>query len=82
MYTQRQVKAADEAKRLYQHLGMPGYRKFFQALKYNHIKNCPLTVEDARRAIQIYGPDIAHLKGKGTRPKAGAIEIRGLTPLP
>ena len=77
MYTQRQVNAADQAKTLYQHLGMPGYRIFFQALEHNHIKNCPLTVEDARRAIKIYGPDIAHLKGKGTRPRAGRIEIRG-----
>ena len=61
---------------------MPGYNKFFKALEHNHIKNCPLTVEDAKRAVKIYGPDIAHLKGKGTRPKAGRIAIRGLTPLP
>ena len=82
LFTRRQVEAANEAKKLYQHLGMPGYRKFFQMLKYNHIKKCPLTLDDARRALKIYGPDIAHLKGKGTRPTAGRIEIRGLTPLP
>ena len=82
LFTKRQVDSADLARRLYQHLGMPGYRKFFQMIKHNHIKNCPLTLDDARRALKIYGPDIAHLKGKGTRPKAGRIEIRGLTPLP
>ena len=33
LYTNRQLKQADEAKRLYEHLGMPGYRrKFFRAL--------------------------------------------------
>ena len=37
--------------------------------------------EDAKRALKIYGPDIGHLKGKTTRPKAGKIEIRDLTPL-
>ena len=37
--------------------------------------------EDAKRALKIYGPDIGHLTGKTTRPKAGKIEIRDLTPI-
>ena len=81
-FTKRQLDSVDKAKQLYQHLGMPGYRKFFRMLEHNHIANCPITPDDARRALKIYGPDIAHLKGKETRPKAGRIEIRGLTPLP
>ena len=82
LFTRRQIDAADQAKQLYQHLGMPGYRRFFRMLQHNHIANCPVTLEDAKRALTIYGPDIAHLKGKGTRLKAGRIEIRGLTPQP
>ena len=82
LYTRRQLKAADDARKLYQHLGMPGYRKFFEMLKHNHITDCPITVEDGKRALKIYGPDIAHVKGKTVRPRAGKIEITGLTPLP
>ena len=82
LFTKRQIDAADTAKQLYQHLGMPGYRKFFRMLQQNHIRNCPVTTEDARRAIKIYGPELAHLKGKGTRPKAGQIEIGDLIQLP
>ena len=34
--------------------------------------NCPITVEDAKRAFHIYGPDVATLRGKMIRrtPKA------------
>jgi hypothetical protein len=31
------------------------------------IRNCPVTADDARRALTIYGPDIAALKGKTTK---------------
>ena len=38
LYTNRQLKQADEAKRLYEHLGMPGYRRFFRAIFKLHPK--------------------------------------------
>ena len=82
LYTSRQIKLADEAKRLYEHLGMPGYKKFFHALEYNQIKNCPITVDDAKRCLHIYGPVIAHLQGKTTRRKANAIPITNLIDIP
>ena len=81
-YSKRQVADADRAKLLYQHLGMPGYRRFFQALNNNHLRNCPVKPEDAKRAIDIYGPDLAHIKGKNTRPRAGRIDTFELVPLP
>jgi hypothetical protein len=33
------------------------------------ILNCPVTVDDAKRAMLIYGPDLATIKGKTTRGK-------------
>ena len=60
----------------YQHLGMPGYRRIFKALERNYIKNCPVTLDDAKRALHIYGPDAAHMQGKATRGKAAVIPTR------
>ena len=48
---------------------MPGYRYFFNLLESNYIRNCPLTTDDAKRALQIYGPEVATIKGKTTRSK-------------
>lgn len=50
-------------------LGRPSQRKFEDILSKNIIANCPVTVDDAKRALIIYGEDIATLKGKTTKSK-------------
>ena len=43
-------------------------------LETNYIRNCPITADDVRRSLDIWGPDIASLKGKMVRKKgAGAL---------
>jgi hypothetical protein len=69
-FTARQIDAADSARKLYWFLGRPGHSRFLSILKENHILNCPLTVDDAQRAVQIYGKDVAFLKGKTTASPA------------
>ena len=69
-FTKRQVDLADEARRLYRMMGRPGLDRFFEALKKNHIINCPLSVDDAKRAESIYGKDVGFLKGKTTASPA------------
>jgi Reverse transcriptase (RNA-dependent DNA polymerase) len=69
-FTARQIEGADAARKLYRLLGRPGYTRFLSALKDNHILNCPITVDDAHRAEQIYGKDVAFLKGKTTASPA------------
>ena len=51
-------------------MGRPGLDRFLEALKNNHIINCPITVDDAKRAECIYGKDVAFLKGKTTASPA------------
>ena len=70
MFTRRQVNAADEARKLYHMMGRPGIERFLRALTDNHIINCPITSEDAKRAETIYGKDVAFLKGKTTASPA------------
>ena len=69
-FTRRQIESADEARKLYRMMGRPGLNRFLEALKSNHIINCPITVDDAKRAECIYGKDVAFLKGKTTASPA------------
>jgi hypothetical protein len=69
-FTGRQIEAADAARKLYRLLGRPGHAHFLSILRENHILNCPITVDDAQRAQQIYGKDVAFLKGKTTASPA------------
>jgi len=70
LFTRRQVAAADTARELYRKIGRPDEAEFQSILRKNLIRNCPVTPDDARRALVIYGPDIATIKGKMTRAAA------------
>ena len=67
LFTRREIAAADLARDLYRKLGRPSEAEFQRLLRANQIRNCPVTPGDAARALEIYGPDIAALKGKSTR---------------
>ena len=73
LFTRRELLRADQAKELYIRLGRPGQSLYKKILGNNLIKNCPITVEDARRAILIYGPDLYSLKGKMVRSVGRAL---------
>jgi hypothetical protein len=65
----REVDAADIACDLYQKMGLPSHDKFEEIIVKNIIRNCPITIDDARRALTIYGLDVASIKGKTVRGK-------------
>ena len=67
LFTRREVRGADKARALYRHIGRPSQARFLQYLQKGLIRNCPITVDDAKRAHSIYGPDIAYIKGKTTQ---------------
>lgn len=48
----------------------------------NQLQNCPITVNDANRAIKIYGPDIAALCRKTTQTSPAHVPSYQLRPLP
>ena len=84
MFSRRQIEAADAARSLYRKIGRPDEAEFVNILKRNLIRNCPVTPDDAKRALIIYGPDIAVLKGKMTQsaaaPRAPTFEAVALPP--
>ena len=64
LFTRRAVQAADRARDLYRKIGRPDEAEFQIILRNGFIRNCPVTPDDARRALIIYGPDIGAIKGK------------------
>jgi hypothetical protein len=63
-YTRREIEGADQARDLYRKLGHLSEQEFNKILQNIFLRNCPVTPDDAKRALHIYGPDIAVLKGK------------------
>ena len=83
MFTKRQVYNADLARELYRKIGRPGVDAFENMLRTNKIHNCPVTVDDARRAVTIYGPDIPKLKGTTTNgPPVAHVPNQNLMEVP
>ena len=75
-YSPCEVEGADRARTLYRQLGRPSQSDFLDALANNVVQNCPVTPEDAKRALKIYGPDPATIKGKTVkRPTPAAPQV-------
>ena len=50
-YTPREIQGADRARVLYRNIGRPSESEFTAILEQNLIRNCPVTPDDARRAL-------------------------------
>ncbi|KAG7373305.1 reverse transcriptase RNA-dependent DNA polymerase [Nitzschia inconspicua] len=81
-FTRREVDAADRARDLYVKLHRPGQDQFEDLLAHNRIRNCPITVDDARRAITIYGPEVPSLQGKTTKGPSSHVPSIVLVDIP
>ena len=68
-YQRREIEAADTALEVHARLNRPSQQQFEHILTSNQLRNCPVTVEDVRRAFDIYGPDVATVKGKTVKKK-------------
>ena len=68
-YTQRELKGARTAKDLASQLGYPNIRDLLEVINTGSIINLPVTQRDVLRAYNIYGPDLASIKGKTTSKK-------------
>ena len=81
-FSKREVAGAKHVQELYRKIGYPGYKNFFKLLEKNYFRNCPVTTDDAKRALHIYSVDLAVLKGKMIRPRAAHIVNLPPVPIP
>jgi hypothetical protein len=81
-YHRREIEGADRARELYKAIGRPSQKHFEHILRHNLIRNCPVTVDNARRALTIYGIDVATLKGRSTKTPAQHVPTFTSIPVP
>jgi hypothetical protein len=72
-YTRREIEGADKARALYRKLVYPSEPDYNTILQNNFVRNCPVTSDDAKRALRIYGPDVDVLKGKTVKQQNKGI---------
>lgn len=66
---------------LHRKIGRPSHAQFEAILRNNQRRNCPVPVDDARRAITIYGPDRATLQGKIVKNRGANVHVPTFSPL-
>lgn len=75
-YSKREIAGAQNAKELMRQLGYPSSRDLMDLIKSGGILNSSVTAQDVYRASQIFGADLASLKGKTvtTKPEPAKLE--------
>lgn len=77
-FSRREIELAKEVKRTIACLGYPSKSALLEALRLGTITNIPFTERDVEHAYLIYGPDIAAIKGKMTRPTPTSRYVRNV----
>jgi len=78
----REIKVADCACALYAMIGRASQQQFEHILNNNLITNCPVTIDDVRWAIIIYGLDVPAIKGKSVRGDAISVPTQVPSSIP
>lgn len=74
-YTKREVKRAQEARRLMAIIGRPSEHQLATILNQRQLANSTVTAQDVINARKIFGPDIGSIKGKTVRRREPHVEI-------
>ncbi len=73
-YSRHEVEKAKEAQRIQGMIANPTEMEFAGMVREQLLTNCPVTVRDVDNANQIFGPDLANLRGKRQGKKQNAFE--------
>ena len=81
-FTPSDIEKADLAKRVYEMVGRPSPRDFYNMIKYKMIQNCPVTTADIKAARKIYGADVYAIRGKTVRSAPMRVQVDTMVPVP
>ena len=62
--TPREIRGSKMSMEHQKRIGQPSYNYFVTMIENNLIRDCPITTQDIKCAIEIYGKDPTTLKGK------------------
>ena len=68
-FTNRELEKAKQARELYAMVGFPSEKDFKGLIRNQMLYNVDISTQDIDNAREIFGPDVAALKGKTTRKK-------------
>jgi hypothetical protein len=74
-YIRYEIKKAQEGRRLQGMIGNPTEQEFVGMVWEKLITNCSVTVQNVYNPIQIFGLDLANLRGKTTRTKLEHVRV-------
>ena len=74
-YSKRDIAQADLALQLIERLAFPSDRSAVNIINSSTIMNLPVSAEDVKRAFQIYGKNIASIRGKNTTRASRPIPV-------
>jgi len=74
-YLCHEVEKAKEAQRIQGMIANPTEREFAGMVREQLLTNCPVTVQEVDNADQIFGPDLANLRGEMTRTKPECVRV-------
>ena len=81
-FNKGEIQGAQNARDLHRSLGFPGYAKYMWLLRNQKIQGCTVTVEDAKRALHLYGEEVATVKGRTTKQRQSKIHQLQHTSIP
>ena len=81
-FTPADIQKANLAKRIYEMVGRPSSRNFYNLIKYKMIQDCPVTIADVKIAQTIYGKDVYAIRGKTVRKTPQSVQVDTLVPVP
>ena len=77
-YSKREVASAKLARDVMRKLGYPSQRDMADMLTAGSLLDCPVTIQDVKRAQDIYGDVLAALQGKTKQKKAAAVQTSSI----
>jgi hypothetical protein len=73
LYTKKELDAASDAKELFARMAYPSIKNLITLLRKGKIRNCDVTPRDVLNCVNLFGPELAAVRGRTTRVRRPAV---------